>query len=133
MNTGHDGSMTTVHANSARDALGRVEQMVTMLGADIPMSTVRSQVAAGIHIVVQLNRMSDGRRRVTSISEITGMENDVITMQDIFVFKRTGRSESGEVLGELTMTGIRPKCAELLAQAGMDLHPRFFMREGANA
>ncbi len=132
MNTGHDGSMTTIHANSARDALGRIEQMVTMLGGDIPIHTIRSQVAAGIHAVVQLNRMSDGRRRVTSISEVTGIENDTITMQDLFVFKRRGKSESGEILGDFVMTGIRPKCAELLSNAGLDLTPGFFQRDEVN-
>ena len=129
MNTGHDGSMTTIHANSARDALGRIEQMVTMLGVDIPIHTIRAQVAAGIHVVVQLNRMSDGRRRVTSVSEVTGMENDVITMQDLFVYKRTGKSDSGEIQGDFVMTGIRPKCTELLANAGLDLTPKFFQRD----
>ncbi len=132
MNTGHDGSMTTIHANSARDALGRIEQMVTMLGADIPIHTIRSQVAAGIHVVVQLNRMSDGRRRVTSISEVTGMENDTITMQDLFVFKRTGKSETGEIQGKFVVTGIRPKSADMLANAGLDLTPQFFQRDEAS-
>jgi len=128
MNTGHDGSMTTVHANTARDALGRLEQMVTMIGADLPAKTIRSQIAAGIQVVVQLNRLSDGRRRVMSISEITGMENDVITMQDIFVFRRHGKSETGEILGDYTMTGIRPKFAEALAAAGVDMDPSNFRR-----
>src|SRR6056297_249783 len=129
MNTGHDGSMTTVHANTARDALGRLEQMVTMIGADLPAKTIRSQIAAGIQCVVQLNRLSDGRRRVMSISEITGMENDVITMQDIFVFRRHGKSETGEILGDYTMTGIRPKFAEALAAAGVDMDPSNFRRD----
>ncbi len=129
MNTGHDGSMTTVHANTARDALGRLEQMVTMIGADLPAKTIRSQIAAGIQVVVQLNRLSDGRRRVMSISEITGMENDVITMQDIFVFRRRGKSETGEILGDYTMTGIRPKFAEALAAAGVDMDPSNFKRD----
>jgi pilus assembly protein CpaF len=129
MNTGHDGSMTTVHANTARDALGRLEQMVTMIGADLPAKTIRAQIAAGIHVVVQLNRLSDGRRRVMSISEITGMENDVITMQDIFVFRRRGKSETGEILGDYMMTGIRPKFAEALAAAGIDMDPANFKRD----
>lgn len=129
MNTGHDGSMTTVHANSARDALGRLEQMVTMLGSDLPIRTIRSQIAAGIHVVVQLSRMSDGRRRVMSISEITGMENDVITMQDLFVFRRLGKGEEGEVLGDFVSTGLRPKNAELLVAAGVDLDPNTFHRD----
>ena len=129
MNTGHDGSMTTVHANTARDALSRIEQMVTMIGMDFPISAIRTQVAAGIHMVVQLNRHSDGSRRVTSVSEITGMEGNVITMQDIFLFKKTGRSASGEILGEFVATGIRPRCAEQLAQAGVDLTSDLFNRE----
>ena len=133
MNTGHDGSMTTVHANSARDALGRIEQMVSMIGLDFPISAIRSQMAAGIHVIVQLNRMSDGSRRVMSVSEITGMEGDIITMQDIFVFRRTGKSETGEVLGEFMATGIRPRCAEALLQAGVDLSSTSFLREGAKA
>jgi pilus assembly protein CpaF len=130
MNTGHDGSMTTVHANSARDALGRIEQMVTMIGIDFPLSAIRAQIASGLHMVVQLNRMSDGKRRVTSVSEITGMEGQTITMQDIFVFKRSGKSESGEVLGEFIATGIRPRCADQLAQAGVDMRQDLFRREG---
>ena len=129
MNTGHDGSMTTVHANTARDALSRIEQMVTMIGMDFPMSAIRAQIAAGINVVVQLNRHSDGTRRVTSVSEVTGMEGSVVTMQDIFIFKKTGRSATGEVLGEFTPTGIRPRCADQLAQAGIDLGDEMFLRE----
>ncbi|MFN3938325.1 MAG: CpaF family protein [Gemmobacter sp.] len=126
MNTGHDGSMTTIHANSARDALGRLEQMVMMVGVDLPLGAIRRQIASGLQIVMQLSRLSDGRRRVMSISEITGMEGDVITMQDIFVFRKQGRSETGEVLGEFVATGIRPKCAELLEAAGIRLAPDTF-------
>ena len=129
MNTGHDGSMTTVHANTARDALGRLEQMVTMMGADLPARTIRSQIAAGIHVVVQLNRLADGSRRVMSISEITGMENDVITMQDIFIFRRRGRTDDGKIIGDYMMTGIRPKFAEALSAAGVELELRTFNRE----
>lgn len=121
MNTGHDGSMTTVHANSARDALGRVEQMVTMMGIEMPLSAIRNQIASGLHFVVQLSRLADGRRRVMSISEITGIEGDIITMQDIYVFKKRGVGEDGEVLGEFIGTGIRPRCADALAAAGVDL------------
>ncbi|MDK3072571.1 CpaF family protein [Sedimentitalea sp. JM2-8] len=126
MNTGHDGSMTTVHANSARDALGRIEQMVTMTGIDFPISAIRAQIGSGLHFVVHLSRLADGTRRVTSISEITGMEGQVITMQDIFVFQKQGRSEDGTVLGRFTPTGIRPKCAALLTAAGIDLDPATF-------
>lgn len=128
MNTGHEGSMTTVHANSARDALGRVEQMVTMMGADLPIKTIRSQIASAIHVVVQLSRMGDGTRRVISISEITGMENDTIAMQDIFVFKRRGKAESGKVLGEFIPTGIRPHCFDQLVAAGVKVDTGMFQR-----
>ena len=121
MNTGHDGSMTTVHANTARDALSRIEQMVTMIGIDLPLSATRNQMASGLNFVVQLNRLSDGNRKVMSISEITGMEGDTITMQDIFVFKRTGKDENGKVLGQFMATGMRPKCAEQLIASGVDL------------
>lgn len=128
MNTGHDGSMTTIHANTTRDALSRIEQMVSMIGMELPMSAIRSQIASGIQVVVQLNRHSDGSRRVTAVSEITGMEGNVITMQDIFLFRKSGRSPTGEVLGEFVATGIRPRCAELLAQAGVDLSADMFTR-----
>ena len=130
MNTGHDGSMTTVHANTARDALGRLEQMVTMIGLDFPISAIRSQIAAGIHIVVQLNRLSDGSRRVMSISEIIGMEGNVVSMQDIFVFRRTGTSETGAVLGHFVPTGIRPRCIAQIVQAGIALGSDIFLPEG---
>ncbi len=123
MNTGHDGSMTTVHANTARDALSRTEQMVSMIGLDLPLLAIRSQIASGINFIVQLNRLADGNRKVMSISEITGMEGETITMQDIFVFKRTGKGENGEVLGEFMPTGMRPKCAEQLAAAGVEIGP----------
>lgn len=130
MNTGHDGSMTTVHANTARDALARIEQMVSMMGLDLPLSAIRSQIASGIHFIVQLNRLSDGNRKVMSISEITGMEGDTITMQDIFVFRRTGVNENGEVQGEFRATGMRPKCAEQLKAVGIDLSETSFLARG---
>lgn len=128
MNTGHEGSMTTVHANSARDALGRVEQMVTMMGAELPIKTIRSQIASAIQVVVQLSRMSDGSRRVISISEVTGMENDTITMQDIFIYKRRGKAENGAVLGEFMPTGIRPHCFDQLLAAGVKVSTEMFKR-----
>ena len=130
MNTGHDGSMTTVHANTARDALSRIEQMVSMLGLDLPLSAIRSQIASGIHVIVQLNRLADGNRKVMSVSEITGMEGDTITMQDIFVFKKEGKGENGEVLGKFMATGMRPKCAEQLLAAGVDLGQTNFLSRG---
>ena len=126
MNTGHDGSMTTVHANSARDALSRLEQMVTMMGIDMPLSATRSHIASGLHFVVQLARLADGRRRVMSISEISGIEGDVIMLQDIYIFRKTGVSGDGEVQGVFTPTGIRPKAADALIAAGVDLTPEAF-------
>ena len=131
MNTGHDGSMTTVHANTARDSLSRLEQMVSMMGMELPLSAIRSQIAAGIHIIVQLSRLSDGNRKVVSVSEITGMEGETITMQDIFVFKKTGKGPNGEVLGEFMATGMRPKCAEQLMAAGVDLSNTNFLVHGS--
>ncbi len=126
MNTGHDGSMTTIHANTARDAVSRLEQMVSMIGSDVPMLAVRQQIAAGIHLVLQLSRLADGTRRVMSVSEIVGMEEDKILMQDIFVFQKTGRTEDGTVQGQMRATGIRPKCADTLAAAGVGVAPDTF-------
>ncbi|MGE0362270.1 MAG: CpaF family protein [Vicinamibacterales bacterium] len=121
MNTGHDGSLTTIHANSPRDALYRLDTMVAMADLNIPEKAIRQQVASALHVVVQLTRLSDGRRRITAISEITGMEQGVITIQDIFLFERTGLSAEGRVEGQFRATGIRPKCAQQLAQAGFRL------------
>jgi pilus assembly protein CpaF len=121
MNTGHDGSLTTVHANSARDALYRLDTMVAMANLNIPERAVRHQVASAVNIVIQVTRMTDGTRRVTSISEITGMEQDVITMQEIFTFQQSGINQAGEVIGRFRATGIRPKCADRIATAGTPL------------
>jgi pilus assembly protein CpaF len=126
MNTGHDGSMTTVHANSARDALSRVEQMIGMSGIDIAPRSARAQIASALNVIVQVGRLFDGRRRLLSLSEITGMEGDVITMQEIFRFKQTGRSEDGMVLGHFEATGIRPKFLDELQSHGQDLPPELF-------
>jgi pilus assembly protein CpaF len=126
MNTGHDGSMTTVHANTARDALSRVEQMVGMAGLDIPARAVRGQIASAIHVVIQAERLEDGRRKVVSVSEIVGMEEDVISIQEIFRFRRKGRGPKGEVLGDLEATGIRPKFMEALTARGIELSPELF-------
>src|SRR4028119_2405070 len=109
MNTGHDGSMTTVHANTARDALSRVEQMIGMSSIDIPARSARAQIASAINVVLQLVRLSDGRRRLISVSEITGMEGEVVTMQDIFRYRQTGRTPEGGVVGRFEATGIRPR------------------------
>jgi pilus assembly protein CpaF len=126
MNTGHDGSLTTIHANSPRDALHRLDTMVAMANLNIPDKAVRQQVAAAIEIVVQIARMSDGTRKVTAISEITGMEGEVITMQDLFVFEKTTVRPDGMVCGRFRATGIRPKCADRLAAAGMRLPTEMF-------
>ena len=121
MNTGHDGSLTTIHANTPRDALHRLDTMVAMANLNIPDKAVRQQIASAVNIVIQINRMSDGTRRVTSISEITGMEQDVITMQEIFQFKKSGIGEDGRVIGAFKATGIRPKCSDQLMTAGFPL------------
>lgn len=118
MNTGHEGSLTTIHANSPRDALYRMDTMVAMANLNIPEKAIRQQVASAIHLVVQLSRFSDGHRRVTAITEVTGMEQGVITMQDIFLFERHGVTAEGRVTGVFRATGIRPKCAQSLATAG---------------
>jgi len=126
MNTGHDGSMTTVHANTPRDALSRLEQMIGMAGFDIPTRSVRGQIASAIHVVVQAERQEDGRRRVISISEIVGMEGEVITLQEVFRFRRTGRGPKGEVLGHFESTGVRPKFIEHLVSRGINLPLEMF-------
>ena len=129
MNTGHDGSLTTVHANSPRDALSRVETMVSMANLNIPERAVRHQIASAIHAVVQMSRLSDGTRKITSISEITGMEGDVVCMQEIFRFERRGISDTGNVKGIFKTTGIRPKFAERLISAGMHFPAGLFESE----
>ena len=126
MNTGHEGSLTTVHANSQRDALSRVENMVSMANLNIPERAVRQQIASAIHAVVQIARMADGTRKVITVSEVTGMEGDMISMQDIFIFERKGLGEGGKVKGQFKSTGIRPKFADRLASAGCRLRPSLF-------
>jgi pilus assembly protein CpaF len=126
MNTGHDGSLTTVHANSPRDALSRLETMVAMSGLNIPDSAVRRQIASAIDLVVQVSRLSDGTRKVTNLAEITGMEGDVVTMQDIFIFRKRGIKDNGEVVGNFMPVGIRPKFAERLAVSGINLPTSMF-------
>jgi pilus assembly protein CpaF len=121
MNTGHDGSLTTIHANSPRDALYRLDTMVAMANLSIPEKAVRQQVASAVNLVLQITRLSDGTRKVTGITEITGMEGEVITIQDIFTFERTGLDQDGRVLGRFRATGIRPKCAERLLASGVRL------------
>jgi pilus assembly protein CpaF len=126
MNTGHEGSLTTVHANSVRDALARVENMVSMANLNIPERAVRHQIASAIHAVVQVARLSDGTRKVTSISEVTGLDEQSIAMQDIFVFERRATDENGKVRGTFRATGIRPVFAERLATGGARLRPALF-------
>ncbi len=121
MNTGHDGSLTTIHSNSPRDALYRLDTMVAMANLNIPEKAIRQQIASAVNMVVQVSRMADGTRKVTAISELTGMEGEVITMQDVFLFERMGIGIDGKVNGRFRATGIRPKCAERLAAAGVHL------------
>src|ERR1700730_14698470 len=126
MNTGHEGSLTTVHANSHRDALARIENMCSMANLNIPERAMRHQISAAIHAVVQIARLSDGSRKVITISEVVGMEGDIICMQDIFLFERLGIDENGKVRGTFRATGIRPKFADRLATAGCRLRPAMF-------
>jgi pilus assembly protein CpaF len=126
MNTGHEGSLTTIHANTARDALSRLENLVTMGGVQMPIKTLRQQISSAIHIVIQTARLTDGSRKVTSIQEITGMEGDVISMQEIFTFERTGTGPSGAVLGRFKATGIRPLVAERIKTWGIQLSEDLF-------
>jgi pilus assembly protein CpaF len=126
MNTGHDGSLTTVHANTPRDALTRIETMIAMGSTNLPERAMRQQIASAIQLVVQQTRLSDGTRRVTSVAEITGMEGDVITMQEIFAFEKIGINEEGRVIGRFRATGVRPKCAERLKAAGINLPTSMF-------
>ncbi len=119
MNTGHEGSLTTVHANNARDALSRLENMVSMAGLDMPAKAIRTQIASAIHIIIQLSRLEDGSRRVISIQEVDGMEGEVITLSEIFKFARRGLDEKGVVLGQYCSTGIIPKCVSNMKQRGL--------------
>ena len=126
MNTGHDGSLTTVHANTPRDALARIETMISMSNVNLPERAMRQQISAAIQIVVQQARLGDGSRRVMSISEITGMEGDVITMQEIFRFEKAGIDSNGKVRGRFMATGVRPRCCDRLKAAGIDLPQDMF-------
>jgi pilus assembly protein CpaF len=126
MNTGHDGSLTTIHANSARDALYRLDTMVAMANLNIPDRAIRQQVASAVNLIVQVSRMADGTRKVVGVSEITGMEGEVITMQDIFLFERSGIGAGGKVTGRFRATGVRPKCTDKIMAAGMQLRSDMF-------
>jgi pilus assembly protein CpaF len=126
MNTGHDGSLTTIHANSPRDGVSRLEVMVSLANSNMKLESIRQQISSAVNLFVQASRMSDGSRRVTSITEVTGMEGDVVTIQDIFVFEKRGLSPEGKVLGRFAATGIRPKFYEKLLAAGIRLRPDLF-------
>ena len=130
MNTGHDGSLTTIHANSPRDTLSRLETLVLMAGFDLPVRAIREQIASAIDCIVQLTRLRDGTRRITHITEVQGMEGDVITLQDVFLFDfGMGVDEHGRFRGHLKATGVRPKFAEKLADQGIRLGPEVFQPE----
>ena len=128
MNTGHDGSMTTVHANSPRDCLSRLETLVLMAGMDLPLETVRRQIGSAIHMIVQIARLRDGSRKVTHVTEILGMEGKNIVLQDVFLFYDEGDTEDGKVKGYHSSTGLRPKCSEAFKQYGFKLPPSMFLK-----
>lgn len=127
MNTGHDGSMTTAHANSARDALSRLETMVLMSGMELPLRAIRSQIASAVDIIVQIARLRDGSRKIINIAEVTGMEGDIITLQDLFRFENHGLDSDGRITGEFLTSGLRPMCTEKLAMNGVVLPPDLFI------
>jgi pilus assembly protein CpaF len=129
MNTGHDGSLTTIHANTPRDALGRIENMVSMTGISFPVKALRSQISSAIDIVIQVERMEDGRRRIVSVQEINGMEGDVITSTELFAFERRGMDAEGNVLGELRSTGIVPGFLKDMHARGIELPVELFRRD----
>lgn len=133
MNTGHDGSLTTVHANSPRDALSRMETLVLMAGMDLPLKVVRTQISSAIDLIVQQTRLKDGQRKVTSITEVAGMEGDVVVLTDIFKFTQTGVTEDGKVLGELNPTGIRPLFTPRLEASGYKLGSEIFLSSKSKA
>ena len=126
MNTGHEGSMTTIHANSSRDALMRLENMVGMAGMNLPPKASRQQISSALSVVLQMSRLTDGRRKVVSLQEITGMEGEVITMQEIFAYKQTGVANDGTVVGHFAATGVRPRFTDRLRTYGIELSDRMF-------
>ena len=126
MNTGHDGSMTTIHANNARDGISRLENMIAMAGIEMPLKAVRSQIAGAVNLIVQASRLQDGSRRMTSITEITGMEGDVISMQEVFRFQRTGLTPDNKIIGHFTASGVRSNFSERFRMWGYDLPPSIY-------
>jgi pilus assembly protein CpaF len=132
MNTGHEGSISTVHANTPRDALARLETMVMMAGMDLPSRAIREQVASAIHLIVQISRLSDGARKIVSINEVEGMEGNVIVMQELFAFRQKGIGEGGKVLGAIAATGMVPRFMDRFAAAGIHVPTDIFRtHEGA--
>jgi pilus assembly protein CpaF len=129
MNTGHDGSLTTLHANSPRDAISRMETMVLMAGMDLPIKAIREQIASAVNIIVQQTRFSDGTRRITYITEVSGMEVDVVTLQDIFYFKQEGFDEGGKIRGKFVASGFVPKFYDDLQRRGMPVNMNIFREE----
>jgi pilus assembly protein CpaF len=126
MNTGHDGSISTIHANAPRDALSRLETMVLMAGFDLPPKAIREQVSSALNVIIQVARLSDGTRKIVKVAEVTGMEGDVIVMQDIFVFEKQGLDEEGYVRGQFRATGVRPKFLDIIHTAGLHLGSEIF-------
>jgi pilus assembly protein CpaF len=126
MNTGHEGSLSTIHSNSPRDALARLENMVLMANLDLPMRAIREQMSSALHVVVQISRFRDGGRRITYITEVSGMEGEIVTLQDVFRFEQKGIDEHGRIVGRLRPTGIRPSFVDGFAQAGIVLPEGLF-------
>ncbi|SHI34840.1 Type II/IV secretion system protein [Desulfofundulus thermosubterraneus DSM 16057] len=126
MNTGHDGSLTTGHANSPRDILSRLETMVLMAGMELPVRAIREQISSALDVIVHMARLKDGSRKVTHITEVQGMEGDVIVLQDLFLFEQTGVDGNGKILGRFRATGIRPKFIDRLEVCGIELPPNIF-------
>jgi pilus assembly protein CpaF len=126
MNTGHDGSMTTIHANSARDAVSRLENMVAMAGIEMPIKAVRAQIASAVNLIVQASRLQDGSRRMVSITEVTGMEGEVISMQEVFRYQRVGLTPDNKIIGHFTATGVRSAFSERFRMWGYDLPSTIF-------
>ena len=127
MNTGHEGSLSTIHANSARDALSRLETMILMAGTNLPNRAMREQVASALDVIIQIQRFPDGTRRVVSVTEVTGMEGDVVTTQDIFRYRRRGIGADGHVVGQFESSGVRPVFMERLKVAGVELPAGLFV------
>ena len=131
MNTGHDGSISTLHANTPRDALARLETMVMMAGMDLPVRAIREQVASAVDLIIQQTRLKDGSRRITYVTEVAGMEGDIITLQDLFAYDYSaGYDENGKSRGALRSKGLRPKFSEKLTHHGVNIDPRLFMLDG---